>query len=440
MSLDIPSLLRFREKISPTIRMAVFTWVVLGIGGYMLMSINSANTSALRHDMIKTNNGLNALRTDHDSGNPELQSRLDRTQQQLNLVTDRITRLESALGGETGISDRGSLTQSELAVQKANAAKHAATANAAVRDLGKLKKLQIEWAALEATLTNGQAGKRIAGSAKHFPIVLDIWQRQRPTVEQIVNWESELTPLAETFTQAGADSTTPSITDEHAKRLSDLGAELKTQTAEFERQKLLLESIQRETSSLTPGKVTLADAIEQYHGQQEKAEAERLAAARDKARLQVEKEQEDRIGKAERELAQARTKNDEQRIEDEKQKLAEEARLRHLKNEAELAGLKEEAKRVEEALQEAQLERAMQRDMNEIRGLLLAYMAPGFTYRLDDTKGPVSLSVIKSRGGLDPTRQGLQSLFFIASLHCAPRPSAGLRFFLVSLIHDSAIS
>jgi len=53
--------------------------------------------------------------------------------------------------------------------------------------------------------------------------------------------------------------------------------------------------------------------------------------------------------------------------------------------------------------------------MNEIKGLLMAYTAPGFTYRPDDTKGPVSYSLIKSSGGLEPTRKGLGNLFFIAA-------------------------
>ena len=111
MSSNSPSLLRFKEKITPTIRMAVFTWAVLGIGAYVLMSINSANTTALRNDIKNTNNSLDALWTDHESGNPELQTELDRTRQKLSSATDRITRMESALGGETGISDRGSLTR-----------------------------------------------------------------------------------------------------------------------------------------------------------------------------------------------------------------------------------------------------------------------------------------------------------------------------------------
>ena len=42
------------------------------------------------------------------------------------------------------------LTKSELAVQRANAAKHESMANAVVSDLGKLKSLQVEWTALES--------------------------------------------------------------------------------------------------------------------------------------------------------------------------------------------------------------------------------------------------------------------------------------------------
>ncbi len=209
------------------------------------------------------------------------------------------------------------------------------------------------------------------------------------------------------------------------KLLSDLGQELATQAAEFEQQKLLLESIQRETSSLTPGNVTLADAIDQHQGQQDKVEAARLTEVRDSARAQAEKELTERITKGERELAEAKVKAEDQRIEFEKQQLAEETRLRELKHKADLAGLKEESKRVEDALSEAQLEREMQRDMNDIRGLLLAYTAPGFTYRPDDTKGPVSLSLIASRGGLKPTRQGLGNLFFIACGN-SDRPPGGM--------------
>ncbi len=429
MSSDSPSLLRFKEKITPTIRMAIFTWVVLGIGGYVLMSINSANTTALRDDIVKTKKNLNALRTDHESGNPELQTELDRARQELSLVTNRMTRMESALGGETGISDRGSLTQSELAVRKADAAKHAAISNAAVRDLGRLKKTQTEWAALEATLMNGQAGNRIAGSVKHFPMVVDIWQRKRPTAEQIVNWESELTPLTEPFTQSGAESSTIAITDEHAKRLSDLGEELKTQAAEFERQKLLLESIQRETSALPPGNIDLATAFQQHSTQSKRAEVDRLAAVRATARAAVEKEQADQIAAAERQLAEEKSKQVLEKIASEKQLQADEARVAELQRKAKMEGMKEDAKRIQDAVQEALLDGQLTRDMNEIKGLLAAFVGPGFKHRIDNKKGPASYSVIKARKALEDTQTGMTALLWLA---CADndRPRGGLPYYI----------
>ncbi len=425
MSSDSPSLLRFKEKITPTIRMAVFTWAVLGIGGYVLMSINSANTTAVRDDVINAKKGLDDLIEDHKSGRTEIQEKFDDARKDSSDLTERITRMESALGGETGISDRGNLTQSELAVRKADAAKHAAIANAAVRDLGKLKKTQTEWAALEATLSNGQAGNRIAGSNKHFPMVVDIWQRQRPKAEQIVDWESELTPLTEPLTQAGAESTTFAITDEHAKRLTDLGAELKTQAAEFERQKLLLESIQRETSALPPGNIGLAAAFQQHSTQSKQAEVDRLAAIRATARAEAEKEQADQIAAAERQLADEKSKQVLQKIASERQLQADEARVAELKDKAKMEGMKEDAKRIQDAVQEALLDGQLTRDMNEIKGLLAAFVSPGFKHRNDDKKGPASYSIIKARKALEDTQTGMTALLWFG---CADndRPRGGL--------------
>ena len=330
---------------------------------------------------------------------------------------------------DSRVNDQGSLTESELAVRKANAAKHAAIANAAMRDMGKLKNLQREWAALEAILMNGQAGNRIAGSAKYFPLVVDIWQRKRPTAEQIVDWEDELNPLTEPLTQAASESTTISITDEHVKRLSDLGEELKTQAAEFERQKLLLESIQRETSALPPGNIALAAALQQHSTQSERADAERLAKTRATARAAAEKEQADQIDRAERQMADDKTKQELGKIASERQLQAEEARVAELQRKAKIDGLKEDAKRTEEAVQEALLNGQLARDMNEIKGLLAAFVGPGFKHRNDDKKGPASFSVIKGRKALEDTQTGMTALLWLA---CADndRPRGGLPYYI----------
>lgn len=429
MSLNSQSLLRFKQKITPTVRLAFLMWGVLGIGGYMLMSINSTNTTVLRDDINKTRESLNDLRADHESGDPEMLSELDRARQELSVVTDRITHMESALGGQSRISDLSNLAQSEQAVLKANTAKHSATANAAVRDLGKLKDLQMEWAVLDAALMNGPAGHRIAGSAKHFPLVVDLWQSERPTAEQIVDWERELDPLTEPLLQAAADSTTIAITEEHAKRLSDLGKELKTQAAEFERHKLLLESILRETSALPAGTNTFAAALERRSTQSRQAEVDRLAAVRATARAAAEKEQADQIARAERQLADEKSKQLLEKIASERQLQADAAHVEELQRKAKMEGLREDSKRIQDAVQETLLDAQLQRDMNEIRGLLAAFVSPGFKHRNDDKKGPASLSVIKERKALEDTQTGMTGLLWLA---CADndRPRGGLPYYI----------
>ena len=345
------------------------------------------------------------------------------------VLTERINHLETILGPDSRVNDQGSLTESELAVRKANAAKHAAIAKAAMRDLGKLKNLQREWAALEATLMNGQAGSRIAGSAKHFPLVVDIWQHQRPTAGQIVDWEGELNPLTEPITQAASESTTISITDEHAKRLSDLGEELKMQAAEFERQKLFLESIQRETSALAPGNIGLAAALQQHNTQSERADAERLAKARATGRAAAEKDQGDQIARAERQLVEEKMKQGLERIASEKQLQAEEARLSELQRKSKMEALKEDGKRTQDAVQEALLDSQMQRDMNEIKGLLAAFVGPGFKHRNDDKKGPASYSVIQARKALEDTQTGMTALLWLGCTD-NDRPRGGLPYYI----------
>ncbi len=415
MSSGSLSTLRPKFPLTPALKTTLLAWGVLMIGAFVLYSINSSKTEALHFEVNDTRKSLADLRSDQESIKPEIQKTMTDIRDKSHSLTERINQLESALGEDSVDKINRDLTKSELAVQRANAAKHESMANAVVRDLGKLKSLQVEWATLEAALLNGPAGSRVAGSAQHMQRVVDILQQVRPTAEQIVEWESQLNPLMEPFAQAASESTPVVITEEHAQLLSDLGKELKTQAAEFQRQKLLLESIQRETSGLAPDKLKLADAIEQHRVERERAEADRLAQVRETARAEAEKAGADRIAKAEQELTKAKLEQAEQKIAAEKEPLAEESRVAEMQHKATLAGLTEEATRVADGLRWAQLEREMQRDMNEIKGLLKAFTSPGFAYRPDDTKGPVSYSLIKSSGGLEPTRRGLGSLFFIAA-------------------------
>ena len=407
MSSDSPSQLRPRFAVTPTMKIVVLAWLVLVIGGGFLFSINNSNTAVVRDNENKTSKSPADLPGNVDSGSPELSAELEAAYEEVRRLTEQINRQKPGVGGAPGINEPTRFAKSEQAVQKANLVALTAEVNSVAAYLSKLKKLQTDWAAFEATLLNGEAGRRISGSPKHLQLVVDLWQRERPSAERIGQWESELTVLSEPISQPSADQATIAITEEHSKRLSDLGQELKKQATEFERQKLLLESIQRETSALKPATVPLVDAMEQHRGQQEKAEADRLAQVRETARSQAEKETAERIAKSEHERAEAVAKLKEQEIEADKQRLA------------------EKTKQVEEDRKWAKLEAEMDRDMNEIKGLLLAYTAPGFTHRPDKKKGPVSYTLIKSAGGLEPTREGLDKLFYMGRGD-TDRPRGGL--------------
>ena len=218
--------------------------------------------------------------------------------------------------------------------------------------------------------------------------------------------------------------------------LTDLGQQLSQQAAEFEQQKLLLESTQRESAGLPPGSMTLVEAMEAHRAATEEAEAERIAAAKQAARLEAEKQQTERVAKLERELIETRTKREEDRILAEKareeqlakleqEQIAEEARVEEARRKATIADLQEEVTRVEEALRWAQLDREMARDMEQIRGYLAAFITPGYKKRDDDLKGPMSFALIKGGGALEGTQSGMTVLHVLAS-HLNDRPRGPL--------------
>lgn len=406
-------------------RIMVLVWLILVVGAFVLHSMNEARTAALREDLQNTNSSIAGLRSDVEAGRPQLQAELDRARQESTALAERLVRLETVLGDEGGLDERVDEAQSERAVRQAKLADLAAQGEAASRHLGKLKSLQTDWAATEAAVLRGEPGRRIAASPEHFAVAMDIFLRERPTAQQIVRWEQQLTALTAPVTQAAADKTVIAITDEHATLLSDLGQQLAKAANDFEQQKLLLDSLQRETSSVAAGNITFAQAMAEHRARLDQAEAERISAAKREARLAAEKEQATRVATLEREVVEAKTKREEERLRAEKareeqlarleqEQIAEEARVEEAKRQAVIAGLHEEATRVEEALRWAQLEREMARDMEAIRGHLIAFTADGFKHRTDDVRGPASFSQIQGSGALESTQSGMQKMLWLA--------------------------
>ncbi len=212
MSSDSPSPLRPPIRITPTVKIALMAWVVLGIGAYVLSSINSAPTK-VHDDDGKSIDGA-AIRPDSsDSGRSELLVELEAAREESRQLAERLNRLETGVDTAPVNKRQSSTAKSEQAVQKARLVALTAEVNSVTADLGKLKKLQSEWTALEAKLLNGEAGRRISGSPQHLQLVIDLWQRERPSSDSIVQWESELSALSESIIDPTAEQTTIEITE-----------------------------------------------------------------------------------------------------------------------------------------------------------------------------------------------------------------------------------
>jgi hypothetical protein len=439
MSTGSPSLLQPRTIFTPSVRISILVWLILVVGAFVLYSMNESRTSALRDDLKDANTSIVGLRGDMEASRPKLVAELERARQESTVLVQRLEKLESVMGD--GSYDRKlAEVESQRAVQQAKLAELSEGAEIAVRHLAKLRKLQTDWAALEEALLRGDLGRRIVASPDHLRLAIDILQRERPTTQLIAYWEQKLNALTEPITRAPTGKAAISVTDEHVRLLSDLGQLLATRATDLEQQKLVIDSIQRETSSLPAGGVTLEAAMEQHRERLDRLEAERIVAARQAVRLEAEKEQTARVVAAERELIEAKTKREEERIRAEKareeqlarleqEQIAEEARVQEAQRKATIAGLIEEVTQVEEARRWAQLEREMERDKEQIRGYLVAFTAAGFKHRDDDVKGPASFAQIQGSGALESTQAGMLRLVTLA---CAvnDRPRGALPYFI----------
>ena len=101
MSTDSPSSLRPRFVVTPTMRITLLAWGVVLIGAFVLHSINSANTTALRDDVNITKKGLDDLIIDRESGRTELQADLGDAREESRVLTERINHLETMLGPDS---------------------------------------------------------------------------------------------------------------------------------------------------------------------------------------------------------------------------------------------------------------------------------------------------------------------------------------------------
>ncbi|MFO0979111.1 MAG: hypothetical protein U0996_22060 [Planctomycetaceae bacterium] len=291
------------------------------------------------------------------------------------------------------------LANSGRAVQKARLVRFQSKAKSVNSSLVQLRESFDTWEELRVSLEGSEAGRRIVGSEPHFQIVQELWAKSRPSADQISGWEAEVQALTENVNEVPQDGSTL-LEEEHLEAVEELAETLATESNSLAEQVRMLKLIQQETLSFPAGKMTLVTAMESDKLEQQKSEIEMLRRSAEEARRKGLEKRAAEIAKVEEDLATAKANDELAQRQFEKKQLEDANRM---------AAEERERQEVEK-----RLEAEMARDMNEIRGLLHAYTSDGYAYRPDDTKGPVSLSLIRSSGGLKKTRNGLQSLFFIA--------------------------
>ncbi len=288
--------------------------------------------------------------------------------------------------------------------------------------LQRLKQQHAIWQSRSATILAGDPGRRIAGSEQHLNLAVELFERVPTNDTGLVSWEQQLSVLAAPLESGPARL---ELSPEFLRALDDLGRQMTDATSQIERRLQLIEALTQETGSMPPASLILEETLRNRQASTIRAEAERLATVREKARREAEQENAQRIAASERELVAAEAKRQEEKLRAEKERIeqltaaektqaAEEAKLRAVEQRAIQEGLKAEATRVEAAIKDAQLEREFQRDLADIKSYLSPFISEGYGRRKSG-KGPMSLGYLKSKGALAESQNGINVLHLQAT-------------------------
>ncbi len=403
-------------------------WLLTGFGRVMLVwggllaiswllyAWQAERNKEMQSELRTTQSSVQSLTDRVQSGQQGTQAGLEELRSESQALLQRLDEMERLSSvGEVRVSGRQPSSddaESKRAVERARVAVLAAQAKSSQERIAKLQELTAEWQARLLTVTTGDIGRRIAGSPPHIELTAEIIDYPLPDADTVLQWQLQMEALAAPIDHAMEESDrVPVITSEHAEMLTDLGKQIAEALASFQQQQLLLEAVIRETADFEPAELTFDEFRQQRQADIEREAAERMLAAREAARREAEAEQAARLAKLEQE------------------QVAEETRILEFQQQARTQGLKAEADRLSQAAQKAQLEREFQRDLPQVRSLLVAFTTPGFSHRADGTKGPVSLSLLQAEGATTESRRGMERLMRLASVK-NDRPRGGIPQFL----------
>ena len=431
MSTGAPTPLRPREFLTPTTRMTLWIWATVIVGASILYYFTRQQTATLRRDITRTQSSIEQIDKSVQAGNPALASEVGQVKQETEDLLKRIESLEGTLGGYDSqfrrLEDKTSEAESNRAVERAKIAALEAQVTGARQRLSTLKEMQSKWKGTTfPSLMEGDLGQRIAASPPHSELVFGVLDQQRPTDDQLLQWQLQLDELADPVNQATQNKDSEIvITAEHAQRLSDLNTELSKSLAAFAQQQRMVDAIKQEVASLPPHAAKLKDVYEDRQSAATKASQQRINAALEAARQEAEQAQVEHLKGLQQEVIDAETKHHAKTLAAEKdqkdrlgqldtQQVVEQTQLQEALRRTTIAQLKDAAKRVNEALAAAELAREFERAQPDIETYLLAFTAEGYKYRQDGTKGPASLGYLIARGILASDEAGVRSFHSLA--------------------------
>lgn len=419
---------------SSTMRGMLLTYAVILALGFLFYWMTSRKNDELRTGLNSTQSSLGDLERRVRQGDTSAVAEIE-------AMRKRVEEFDRSLATQREqfrqLSQHADETKSRQAVELAKVAVLQAEVTVARERLQKLKTFHASWTARQGSLLTGDSGKRIAASPTHLDLVAGLLSRERATDADLLKWELQLESLAGPIQAARQkEQNDIAITPEHTQLLNDLSQQVTKAMVAYDQQNVLLEAVLRETASSPPAEVTLESKLQQRQAKTELEFAQKLVKAREDARTQAEAAQAERLAKLEEEIVAAAGKGQEEALlakkmqaaqiaKSELERVTEETKVKEAQKKAEIAGLKAEANQVEGALKAAALEREFEKDLPEIKSLLMAFITPSFRYRETNDKGPVPLSFLASQHVLEQTPNGSYMLAFYAN--AGDRPAGGLK-------------
>ena len=358
--------------------------------------IVKSELTAVAKEQQLTKEQINALQTLGVSDLKQVRQDVEHFREELTRIEEQSRLLRTEVNSKTA----------EMASSRARTTQVRARAIQASEYLKRLRGQLVKWNTAYVPLLENESGRRIASKGEFLTLALSTLQRERPQLSDVDAWgqalDEYLQPLELAFKEKDGVAVVAAEQEAGIDKIrSDVGRALSQVDADV----LVLDTLLKDAEQLDPGQLTIRQVIDHRLVEQAKTLANELETAR--AAAVAEKTA---ALKAE-ECALEAT-----RIETAIHKLRNEQRVEDTKRTADDAETKRRIEEVKRLQAKQDMLKEFERDLPQIRSYLSAFISSGRQYRKKEGEGPVSLSLITSKGTMAPSG-GLSVLSFLANVN-----------------------